>query len=89
MPDGRCADFVGALYSLPAVDTSRIELCNIWLAPPALDDEDETQLYKKRVEWLAKLDPPLILVNLDPPFEVTQGGVELWRCPVSIYLNIY
>jgi hypothetical protein len=88
VPEGRCVDFIGACFALPSINTSEMEVWNIDPPHTVLESDNEFEWYRKKMASIQEWEARPILVNLDPPFDVSQGGVELWRCPVTLYINI-
>jgi hypothetical protein len=87
MPEGRCVEFIGACFSVPEIDTSRMEVWNMRLRYDRLDEWE--QVHGSRVfgepflKWLfdevGAWERPPVLVNMEPPFEAYLGGKELCR----------
>lgn len=90
---GTCGDFVVACAALEKAKSRQIEVCNLllrWEGQDRLTAEYDTPAHSD--QWRAWLfeeldrlfadaygqDPP-ILVDLDPPYHVTQGGTVLFQ----------
>jgi hypothetical protein len=72
LPEGACAEFVGACFSAPEIDPVGISVANLAYPPEwHADDGDRFAWFRRLIAEVRAWSPPAVLVNMDPPFEVT------------------
>jgi hypothetical protein len=80
LPEDACAEFIGACFARPEVDTNRLSVCNVPYPPEWHEDgADRFAWFRALMAQVRDWQPPSVLVNMDPPFEIAQGGVVLGR----------
>jgi hypothetical protein len=80
LPEGACAEFIGACFSVPDIDAGGITVCNVPYPPEWHADEgDRFAWFRRLLAEVRAWSPPAVLVNLDPPFDITLGDAVLGR----------
>src|SRR5947209_44078 len=76
LPEGACAEFVGACFLVPEIDPAGITVANLPYPPEwHADAGDRFAWFRRLLDEVRGWSPPAVLVNMDPPYDITVGGV--------------
>jgi len=78
-PGQQCGRFVAACAALPEVDLDGVALLNWVYAPGGPADADDVGWSQRVLAWFTAMNPPPVLINLNPPFDVRRGSAVLCR----------
>jgi hypothetical protein len=83
LPESACASFVHACYDLPETRKYPVEIHSLQYPPEwhlcADGCADRFAWYRKLLADLRSRQPAPVLWNMDPPYDVLQGGIQLWQ----------
>lgn len=88
LPEPAAAEFVAACIRDPRAGSGRVEIANVPY-PPAWhsDAGDRFEWYRLVMSDVRGWEPPPVLVNMDPPYEIERGGAVLGRWLPSVPLK--
>ncbi len=80
LPESACAEFLGACFSLPQIDPAAITVANLAYPPEwHASNGDRFAWFRRLIAEIRAWSPPAVLVNMDPPFDITHGEAVIGR----------